>query len=161
MNQSLEETINLAVFADNAVVVIERIESPKALRTNLVLGGHLPAHCTAFGKTFLADMTEDALERFVSEAPLEPFTKNTITAIQALKKELARVRKDGFALDNQELAEGVHCIAAPIKDESKRVIAAVSVSTPSSRISKEQLLAFKPSIVGATTEMSRILGFRQ
>jgi DNA-binding IclR family transcriptional regulator len=161
LNQSLEETVNLAVFTDNSVVVIERIESSKTLRTNLVIGGRLPAHCTAFGKIFLSEMTSEELARYVSGAPLERFTKNTLTSVPALEKELAGIRKNGYALDNQELAEGVRCIATAIRDESGRVVAAISISTPTSRVSREQLLSFRPQVIAATSEISKALGFRE
>ena len=161
LNQSLGETVNLAVFTDNWVVVIERIESSKTLRTNLVIGGRLPAHCTAFGKIFLSEMTSEELMRYVSGSPMEPFTKNTLTNVAALEKELAQIRRNGYALDNQELAEGVRCIAAAIRDESARVVAAISLSTPSSRVSKEQLLSFRQPMMAATSEISKALGFRK
>jgi len=161
LNRVLGETVNLAVFTDNWVVVIERIESSKTLRTNLVIGGHLPAHCTAFGKIFLSEMTSEDLARHLSGSPLEAFTKNTLTSTSALEKELAGIRKNGYAIDDQELAEGVRCISAPIRDASGRVAAAVSVSTPSSRISKEQLLSFRQPIMAATAEISKALGFRE
>jgi DNA-binding IclR family transcriptional regulator len=161
LNQSLGETVNLAVFTDNWVVVIERIESAKTLRTNLVIGGHLPAHCTAFGKIFLSDMTSEELARYLSCSPLEPFTKNTLTSRDALERDLAEIRRNGYAIDDQELAEGVRCIAAAIRDESGRVLAAVSISTPCSRISKQQLLSFRQPIMAAAYQISKALGLRE
>ena len=93
LGEILNETVNIAVFAQNNVVVIDRIQSPETLRTNIIVGQHLPAYCTAFGKVFLAAMSEKELDRYLEATPLKPLTRQTITNTSFCVTNLARLPK--------------------------------------------------------------------
>ncbi len=159
MSEKYHETVNIALFAENSVVVIDRVQSNEALRTNIVLGQHLPAHCTAFGKIFLADMLPKKLDAFLAAKTLAPFTKFSITGKEKLLVELARIRKAGYAVDNRELDANIRCVAAPIRNENGEVAAAVSVSGPISRFKMVRIKSLIPSILATTDDISRKLGF--
>ena len=161
LGEMLFETVNIAVFAQNSVVVIDRVQSPETLRTNIIVGQHLPAYCTAFGKVFLAVMPEKELDRYLKEITLNPLTAQTITQAEVLRAELAKVARDGFAVDNRELDENIRCIASPIRDESGKVIAALSISGPTSRMKMVRLKTLMKTIMDISSEISQKLGYRE
>lgn len=161
LGDMLFETVNIAVFAQNSVVVIDRVQSPETLRTNIIVGQHLPAYCTAFGKVFLAAMSEKELDRYLNETTFKPLTTQTITDAQILRGELAKVAKDGFAIDNRELDENIRCIASPIRDESGKVVAALSISGPTSRMKLVRVRTLTKTIMDISAEISRKLGYRE
>lgn len=158
--EMLNETVNIAVFAQNNVVVIDRVQSPETLRTNIIVGQHLPAYCTAFGKVLLADMSDKKLDRYLKTIPLKPFTQQTITKKQALREELKKISKDGYAVDNRELDENIRCLSSPIRDESGNVVAALSYSGPITRVKMVRLKTFIKTIKDITAEISEKLGYR-
>jgi DNA-binding IclR family transcriptional regulator len=158
--ESLHETVNIAIFTGQHVVVIDRVKSAETLRANIVVGQRLPAYCTAFGKTFLAAMSHKELDRYLAAQPLEPMTRQTHVDRAALVADLSRIRRDGFAIDNRELDENVRCIAGPIRDESGDVVAALSVSGPVARLKMTRLNTFKRTIIDTTGEISLILGYQ-
>jgi DNA-binding IclR family transcriptional regulator len=94
LGEMLKETVNIAVFAQDNVVVIDRVQSPTTLPTNIIVGQHLPAYCTAFGKIFLAAMSAKELDRYLKTAILKPLTAQTITQTQALREELKKISKE-------------------------------------------------------------------
>ncbi|MTI84721.1 MAG: IclR family transcriptional regulator [Firmicutes bacterium] len=135
------ETTNLAVLEEGDVVYIDQLES-----TNLILvrmfakvGSRGPAHCTATGKTLLAGLPEDELDKILNSISLDHFTNATITERQILRKELAKVRSSGYALDLGERENEVKCIAAPVRNHEGKVIGAIGVSGPATRITNYYL----------------------
>lgn len=130
------ETVNLAVLDHGEVVYIDQLESNNIVIVKMFarVGNHGPAYCTGSGKVLLAGLTPEELNRYICTSELQRFTSDTITDSDMLAKELARVRKDGYALDLGERDEGVRCIAAPIKNHEDQVVAALSVSGPSMRM---------------------------
>ncbi len=161
LGEILNETVNIAVFAQNNVVVIDRIQSPETLRTNIIVGQHLPAYCTAFGKVFLAAMSEKELNRYLETVALNPLTRKTITQIQALREELKKISKNGYAIDDQELDDNIRCMSSPIRDESGKVVAALSFSGPTTRVSMVRLETFTKTIVDISGDISKKLGYQK
>lgn len=161
LGEMLNETVNIAVFAQNNVVVIDRVQSPETLRTNIIVGQHLPAYCTAFGKVFLAAMSAKELEQYLKTVTLEPITRQTFITAKALREEIHKIAKDGYAIDNRELDDNIRCLASPIRDESGKVVAALSISGPTSRVKMVRLKTYTKSIKDITMEISQKLGYRQ
>jgi len=159
IGNEFKETVNLAFLDRYEVVYIDKVESIQTLRTDLVVGRRVPAYCTALGKVFLAYLSEEDLNRYCNETQFMPFTRKTITSAKELKKALETVRKERVAIDNKEFDEGIRCIAAPISDNSGKVVACMSVSGPSSRLIRERLGAIKKSLTAVTTTISRRLGY--
>ncbi|CUS95312.1 IclR family transcriptional regulator [Candidatus Kryptonium thompsonii] len=112
------------IIADRNFVIISEV------------GKRLPAHCTGLGKAMLAFLPESDVKRIIKEKGLKKFTKNTITNKKDLFEELKKIRECGYAIDNEEIEDGLRCIAAPIFNGDGEVIAAVSISGPSSRINE-------------------------
>ena len=156
-----QETVHLVVGDGLDVVYIDKRESPRSMRIVSQVGRRLPAYCTAVGKAMLAFRPEEELERLLEGATLQPWTPNTITDKEALKAHLAEVRRRGYALDNEEIIEGLRCVGAPIRDHSGQVVAALSVAGLSVRLGPERIAEVIPAVVEAAAEISHRLGYRE
>lgn len=132
LSQLTGESVHLAIFDGRRAIVIHR-DDPMENASPLALTESAPVHCTGVGKAILAFQPQDVIDRIVA-AGLQNFTAATITDGVKLARELDRVRKQGYALDEGEHQPGLRCCGAPIKDHEGRVFAAISVSGPSWKI---------------------------
>jgi IclR family transcriptional regulator, KDG regulon repressor len=155
LHEHFNETVNLGVLHNDEVLYIDILETSRPFRMMASIGCRMPAHVTAMGKAMLAHLCSIDAEGSVNNvmANLQPVAR------QALQRELERVRRLGFALDNEENEPGVACIGAAILDASGRPLAAMSISGPSYRIvsGKKNLV---PEIVDACRGISRGLGWQ-
>lgn len=133
------ETSNLAVLEGTKPVFIDNVESTKSLRMFSRIGRHTFPYCTAVGKVLLAYQPAEYLEKVFSAEAFVPRTNASITSRDAFLKELVKVRELGYAVDNEEGEVGARCVGAPIFDHLGHMVAAISVSSPSSRVAEEQL----------------------
>lgn len=154
------ETANLVVLADDEAMYLEQVESPRLVRMFTKTGRRVPLHSTGVGKVFLCGMSEEQLNGVILRRGLPAFTERTIVDPDVLKAELERVRTQGFALDNEEQEEGVRCVAAPVYQNDWKIVAAISVSAPVTRLSEERARALAPEVQEAAFGLSRKLGFR-
>ena len=152
------ETVTLAVLRGSEVVNLEQVQGPTAITTVNWLGRTTPAHATSGGKVLLAALAPEELEGFVAEE-LPRFTAGTVTEPAALRRELARVRELGYAVTEEELEPGLNAIAAPVRDRTGQVVAAISVSAPAFRLGSERLAEIAPAVVAAGADLSRRLGY--
>jgi len=157
--ENVLEAVNIAVFTQNNVVVIDRVQSAEMLRTNIVIGRHLPAYCTAFGKIFLAFMSSHTLGEYLSQVDLKPLSAHTITDNETLIAELEQIRRRGYAIDNRELDDNVRCIAAPIWDDNAELVAAISVSAPVNRFKMVRVKSISKTLLNASATISAKLGY--
>lgn len=132
--------VNLAILRDNQVFYLAHVDGPRAPRMYTLLGRTNVLHATALGKTLLAHQTADQVENILSEIDLTAYTANTITDTSNLRRELEKVRKRGYAVEDQELALGRACIAAPVRDRTSAVVAALSISGPLTEINLDERL---------------------
>ena len=150
------ETINLGVLYNDEVLYLHKIHSTEYLRIDTPIAKTDPAHATALGKCLLASFDRDELASHIENInPLKPLTKNTITDPLKLMWEVEEVRKNGFAIDREEVIEGVRCIAAPVKDRSSKVIAAISISGPSVRMTEDKTRKLKNPLLTAASSISK------
>lgn len=153
------ETVHLAVLDKLEVIYLDKLSGlhPIGLMSSRV-GDRSPAHCTGLGKALLAQLSESELRERYANTPLRRYTPNTITHLGALLKNLAEIRAQGYAVDDEEHEPGVACIAAPIFD-SAGATAALSVAGPSQRINEQLNAKELPRIVRqAAAEVSARLG---
>jgi DNA-binding IclR family transcriptional regulator len=129
-----QETVNLAVVDGDAVVYIHKEEGTLAVKMSARLGSRRPLHCTALGKAYLAALPARELEGRLAGLELTRFTAATITDPAALGAELDRVRARGWAVDDEEVEEGVYCLGAAVRDHRRRAVAAISVAGPAYRV---------------------------
>jgi IclR family transcriptional regulator, KDG regulon repressor len=152
------ESVFLAVLDEGSVVYVMKQEGRFAIRTTAMLGSRRPAYCTALGKTFLAFMPADEARAVVERHGMAALTGRTITDLPTLWEELSRVRLLGYAVDREEIEDGLTCIAAPVRDHTGRQVAAVSVAGPTARVlPHEERLGRR--LVAAGLEISQALGF--
>jgi DNA-binding IclR family transcriptional regulator len=129
------ETANLIVLEGDRVVYVDQVEGSRSMRMFTIVGASALAHTTASGKAILAYAPLDAVEAlYAGRKKLERLTPKTLATVDALRKDLKRIARRGYAIDDEEHEEGVSCIAAPIFDHSGRPFAAVSVSAPTARV---------------------------
>jgi IclR family transcriptional regulator, acetate operon repressor len=128
------ETVNLAVVDGDAVVYIHKEEGPLAVKMTAQLGTRRPLHCTALGKAWLAALPAQELEARLAGLELARFTAATITDPAVLGAELDRVRERGFAVDQEEVEEGVYCLGAAVRDRRQLPVAVISVAGPAYRV---------------------------
>jgi DNA-binding IclR family transcriptional regulator len=130
------ETINFAILEDKEVVCVYQVESKNMLRTSIGIGERIPAHSTSLGKVLLAFQPEREFEILYSDKSekLSTFTPNTISSVKELKESLKKIRKQRYAVDIEELKMGVNCIAVPIINNEGKAMAAISISSPRSRL---------------------------
>jgi DNA-binding IclR family transcriptional regulator len=149
--------VNLSVRRDDEIVYVERTSSGRALmRVVNIVGARAPLHSTAVGKLFLLEEGAVGLRAYAQRTRLPQFTRNTLTSITALEKELDRIRRSGFAVDNEEAEIGVRCIGAAVRDDAGALVAGLSVSAPA-----ERMRAAWSGLVRDTAEkISRAIGFR-
>ena len=156
------ETSYVAIFKEGYVVYLDVVETDLTVRVVSRVGSRLPAHCTAAGKVHLAFMSDEEIEALFPERQLKPYTPNTITDRDALKTELKKIVDQGYAIDNEELDPGVRCVAGPIRDYTRRIVGAVSVSGPSMRFTDERIeKELIPLVMQASEDLSTRLGFHK
>lgn len=153
------ETVHLAILDDTSIVYLFNLESDQAIRMRSYIGVRKPAFCTAEGQVLLAFRTPDVIAR-VLKAGLVARTPNTNTDAQAFLKTLETVRRDGYSIDDEESEVGMRGIAAPVRDLTGSVVAAVGVGGPVQRLSKKALRACVPHLLNAADGISSTLGYR-
>ncbi len=158
LSRNTGETCHLAVLSGTEAVYVSKLDGPSSIIMSSRVGGRAPCHATSIGKVLTAWAGED-LFRLLCSRPLRPYTPHTIPTVKAFEAELARVREQGYALDLEEFEEGLRCIAAPVRDHSGRVVAALGIAGPRRRFEDSQLAALVPIVVEAAGQLSRNLGY--
>ena len=156
------ETVNLAILDDTDVVYIDQVESKNLIIVKMLaqVGNRGPVHCTSSGKALVAFLPEEKVEETIARLDLAKYTNETITDLENLRKELKRVRADGYAVDWGEREEHVRCIAAPIFNHEGRAIASISISGPSTRITTYYMKNELVDLIQETAErLSHKMGY--
>lgn len=136
IRDELDETVQLAVLDGRFNVYVAKVDGGHALTLDSTVGRRLPAHATGLGKVLLADLPRTEVRRRFAKVRLEALTEQTITDRTALDRELANVRRVGYAIDREEFTRGVRCIAVPVRDATSSVVAGMSVSVPTIRFGR-------------------------
>lgn len=157
--RELEANAHLAVLYEDEVLYLDREEAAPSVVIPSVIGRRVPPHCTALGKVLLAHNPE-ALERILAKGPLPALTPNTITNPEVLRRELERVRTQGYAVDWEEFHEGNICVAAPVRNYRGRVVAAISVSLPKARLAHNSLERYTQAVLEGSRVISSALGYQ-
>lgn len=150
----IEETCNVGVLDGLQFVYLERIECQWALRVHLEAGSRVPAHCTSGGKVMLGHLDDSVRARLLRSVTLKAYTAHTITRVTDIEAELAEVRRNGYAVNDQEFAIGIIGVAVPITDRHGRVLAALAVHGPSPRLDLDRAVGFVPRLKQAAANMA-------
>jgi DNA-binding IclR family transcriptional regulator len=152
------ESCNLTALSGGEVVYLDRVETAAPLRFYLQPGSRVPAHCSASGKLFLAQMSPSQRRRLLAQAPLERYTARTTTDLKSLEQELARVRRDGHAVDNEEFLPGLLCVAVLVPAAEGRSNLAIAVQAPVMRLTPDKALLLLPALQRAAKALAGIDG---
>jgi DNA-binding IclR family transcriptional regulator len=152
------ESTHVAVLEGPRAVFVARRSGAGILRVETTVGSSEPAYCTAVGKALLLEHTPGELTALFGYEALERYTPQTITTIEDLAAELDRVRRLGYAFDDEEMHPGVRCVAAPIRDHRGRIVASFGLSAPAGRLPREQRKELVEPIVRAAQTISAQLG---
>ena len=158
LSQKWGETCDLSIFDHGEVFYIEMIPGSHTLTITAAVGQRLPAHCTASGKLFLAYLPDQVLEDILSK-PLRTYTRNTISSADHLREQLDLIRQQGYAFDDEEFEPGIRAVACPIFDRTGKIIAAISIPSPSSRLKPERVQEIAAALAEATRVVSRRMGW--
>ena len=155
------ETVFLSVLDGTEVLAVDRVRiSARTVRVPLNRVAVHSAYCTANGKALIAFLSDAELESRLRKARLKSYTRNTITTLTALKAELRRVRTAGYAIDHEEMEEGLKCVAAPVRNLGGTVVASVGILGPAFRLPDNKLATIAASVVRTADEVSEELGFQ-
>jgi IclR family acetate operon transcriptional repressor len=156
--EEVGESCNLTALSGGDIVYLDRVETAAPLRFYLHPGSRVPAHCSASGKVFLAQMTAAQRKRLLAHAPLEKYTPKTIVDLPKLEREIKRVQADGFALDDEEFLPGLLCIAVLVPSTTPSGLSnlCVAVQAPVMRMSASKAKQLLPSLQRAALALSRI-----
>lgn len=150
------ETVNLSIRQGDEIIYVERTaENRSMMRVVQVIGARAPLHITAAGKLYLARDEAESVKAYAERTGLKAYTPHSLKSLAALNRELTEVRKQGYALDQEEAEIGVRCIAAAVWDDAGQLIAGLSVSAPAERQKPE---AWTPLIQDTAARISRSLG---
>jgi len=155
------ETVHLSILSDDSALCIDKIDASRSMRMASFVGFLDPLHCSGVGKALLAFQDEPVRDQLMARMRFEPHTPHTVTDPAALARQIAEIRQRGYAIDDEEIEEGLRCVAAPIRDHSGAVIAAVSISGPTTRVTMASLGELAAAVEDCARSISRDLGAPQ
>ncbi|NWF70332.1 MAG: IclR family transcriptional regulator [Chloroflexi bacterium] len=161
LRDELGEAVSIAILQGDEVVYVNHLPSLEAITVGSLMGLRRPVYVSAVGKAIIAFLPAAECEDLIDRLRLKPMTSHTITSREALRAELAQVRRQGFAVDNEETFLGVRCVAAPLYDHTNQVIASMGLSGPASRVTSERLAEIGARVRTLAHEFSLSLGARR
>ena len=156
ITEATRETANLVVLDDLAAVYIETVPSPQVVRLFTAVGNRVPLHATGAGKCLLAALPAARRDTLIDRLDLRSYTPKTIVDPAALRRALEEAHERGFSIDDEEYDEGVRCVALPVGGMNDAT-AAISVSAPASRFSRQRCLELVPLLRRAAAELAAAL----
>ena len=154
---SCRETVNLGILDAGEVVVIGTVESPQAIRMSSKVGNRRYLHATALGKVLLSGLSDQEATRLIRIKKLPRLTPNTLVTQQAVLSEIRNVRKQGYAIDNEENEPGGRCLGAPILGPGERVVAAMSISAPLFRMEMTRVRGLSTELAESCREITKAM----
>lgn len=162
LHRETGETVHLGVLRGREIIYLDKAESRQAVRMNSQIGNASPVYCTGVGKAALSVLDEAALDAILSGLEFRRFTPQTLADRASLLAELAEIRESGIAFDREEHEPGIRCVAAPVFDAGRALVAGVSVTGPAYRVGQEKLDSWAPRVSHAaraiTAELAARLG---
>lgn len=159
--KSTQETVNLAVLDQGTVLYVDVIESPHEFRLSSRVGTRRSVHVTALGKALAAFLPAEQRENVLASTIFQAATPKTIGNLVQFRQELEKIRRQGYAVDDEEAVQGARCVSAPILDSEGESVAAVSVSGPVTRVTPNQVATFAGAVISAARAISVAMGFSQ
>ncbi|MDF7637906.1 IclR family transcriptional regulator [Lactobacillus sp. ESL0791] len=156
LSEVTNETINLGIEEDFKVILLKKIDSRQPINLNSRVGGSMELYSSAMGKAILATKTDEELDQYFSEVQLKPLTDNTVTSINELRQQIIQIKKDKFALENQENQDEVVCIGIAIEKYGK-LFGAISISIPEYRLNNFKLADLEKLIISVKNKITKAI----
>ena len=153
------ETTILGIIDEDTELHLQKIESRYSARFYERIGKRTPLYCTAMGKVLIAGMSDEQLDSYLSRVRLIPYTVNTVTSTAVLKKQVLKIREDGYAEANSEYEQDVHSLACPVLDANNNVIASLSINWPLFRDTEGKRDIYLQKLKDAALSISKIMGY--
>ena len=156
------ESCNITALSGSEVLYLDRVETPAPLRFYLRSGSRVPSHCSASGKLFLSQMSSEQRSRLLAHVSLERFTPKTVTDFDLLEREFKQIRKQGYALDDEEFLPGLFCIAVMVPGVAAKAGSAlksnmgIAVQAPVMRVNRKKAISFLPALRRAAQALADI-----
>lgn len=158
LSERVDESVSAAVLDGPDIVYVARVPTRHIMSISLGLGSRLPACATSMGRVLLAELSREELDRYLSATTLERHTERTTTDPAALRRELAEVRRVGYAINDRELEDSLRSVAVALRDRRGRAVAALNIGTPAGRVSMKDLRSkFVPALVATAREINEQL----
>jgi IclR family pca regulon transcriptional regulator len=155
------ETVNMGVLVETSVLYIVRLKRTELVTADLHVGSTLPAHSSSMGKLLLASLSEPQRTAILKRVRFERHGPNTIMSIGALRTELEAIRRQDWALQDEEMASGLRSVAAPVRDESGAIVAAINIATSTGRVTLKHLVTnLLPPLRETAKAISQAAGFK-
>jgi DNA-binding IclR family transcriptional regulator len=153
------EGAQLAILGRTDALFIDHVDGPERLTIATNIGDHDPLHCTAIGRALLSGLSDAEIRGLLRRAPLERYTPKTIVVLSEVIGRVRMVRRQGYAFDDEERYAGVQCVAAPVRDHTGRVVAAIGISGPTPRVIRATERALSEAVRAVGREFSSRLGY--
>lgn len=160
LHEKTQESVHLGVLRGAEIVYLDKIDGKHAVRMHSQIGRVSPAYCTGVGKAALSLLEASELDGVLHSLTFHAFTANTITSAEELARDIADIRKRGFAFDLEEHEAGIQCIAVPVAAPGRHLQAAISVTGPAYRLTRDRLEGWADIICEAAEKISRDLEIR-
>jgi IclR family acetate operon transcriptional repressor len=157
LREQTRETANVGIANDHHVVIADQMLSREHGRAISTVGGRTPMTASGMGKVFLSSYLEEDVATLVARRGLQRITQKTLTSFEALASQLARIKAEGFSIDDEEYRRGVRCVAAPIFNGRREIVCAISVSGSSSRITADRLPQLAQTVKAVAADFSELL----
>ncbi len=148
-------TCNFGILAGAEVIYLDRVEAKTPLGLRFEPGSLVPAHCSAIGKLLLSLEPVERREALLRAMPLNRYTKNTVTSVPALLKELEKTHRDEIGIDNEESIQGVVCVAVPVRAVDGGIVGGIALSAPEARIAMKNALRLVPQLRRAAAKLGK------
>ncbi len=159
LSDACGETTNIAIRDGAEIVYVARNATRQIIGVNVQRGSRAPAYCTSMGKAQLIDLSQKELFDLLGEGPYPKMTPSTILYLKDMLLELEKIRQQGYAINDEELAIGLRSVAAPIRGNRGKMVAAINISVPGSRISRQEIEEqLAPKVVKTARLISSLLG---
>ncbi len=160
LSHKIGETVSMTVLDGMELIYIDRVRNHQIVGVVLGIGSRIPAHCASMGKAILAYLEDEELNGRLQAAPLTPCTAQTILSNEQLHADLAQVRQQGYAINDEELELGLRAVAAPIWSNNNQVVAAINITGSVHTISRQRLVEeLAPKVVDTAVQISQALGY--
>lgn len=157
LTHEIGETCGIAIPNGSEMIYYDRVQSDWPLQVHLPIGSHTPVWCTSSGKLYLSSLPKERCQRIIKNLPLRQYARNTLTDIEALDTEIAKIRESELGIDNEEYIDGMVACAVPIKDRNGRLFACLYTHTPVIRKSLAELINYTPHLKQAAVELGKLI----